>query len=200
MKKIVYVMAITIVILSSCASVPTELYDSVTALRARTTRFEPVQTYAQNDFDEGEKNYNEAVRLIEAEEDLKLTPDLLTAAQTSYTTVIEVGMPAYADDLQVEIDALIVTAEELKANIGYKATFDGLQADYSASKDLVVATDYDSALEQLEAVKEDLQALIDLSNEKIAGSKESIEKVTERVNYLESLITEIERLSQGTQE
>ncbi len=200
MKKIVYVMTIAFVLLASCASVPTELYDSVTALRARTTRFEPVQTYAQGDFDEGEKNYNEAVRLIEAEEDLKLTPDLLTAAQTSYTKVIEVGMPAYAADLQVEIDSLIVQAEELKANIGYKVVFDGIQSEFATGKDLAGSADYDNALAQLESVKDKLQALIDLSNEKIAGSKESIEKVNERVSYLENLVVEIERLSQGTQE
>lgn len=184
-------------LLASCASVPTELYDAVTALRLRASRFPQVQTYAPQDFSQGEVNYNEASQLISTKKDLKRTPELLTAAQAAYLKVIEIGMPAYAADLRTETDVLLEEALAVKANAGLKTQYDTVVADYEAAKTLEDAKDYDNAIEKFEKVKAAAQSLLETVKKQYDSSLAEVAVVKQKQAQLETLVQNIEQLTQA---
>ena len=195
MKYIVSSLA-AVVMLVSCASVPTKEFNDATALRERASRYEQVRTYESESFQRAEENYTKADEIIKANKK-KEWPDaktsLLTASE-KYQKVIDNGMPAYAADLKTDIDKTVKDADDIKAQVALEQRYKEAAALYEEASAMVSASDYENGIGKLEDVKAKFEAIYTEVKMKYDESLKSVEAVRQRLKKLEDMANEIDNM------
>ncbi len=195
MKYIVSSLA-AVLMLVSCASVPTKELDEATALRERASRYEPVRTYESESFQLAEENYIKADEIIKTNkkkewQDAKTS--LLTASE-NYQKVIDNGMPAYAADLKTDIDKTVKEADDIKAQVALEEQYNEAAALYEEASSMVSASDYENGIGKLEDVKAKFEAIYTEVKMKYDESLKSVEAVRRRLKKLEDMANEIDNM------
>lgn len=195
MKYIISSLA-AVVMLVSCASVPTKEFNDATALRERASRYEQVRTYESESFQRAEENYTKADEIIKANKK-KEWPDaktsLLTASE-NYQKVIDNGMPAYAADLKTDIDKTVKDADDIKAQVALEQRYKDAAALYEEASAMVSASDYENGIGKLEDVKAKFEAIYTEVKMKYDESLKSVEAVRQRLKKLEDMANEIDNM------
>lgn len=195
MKYIIQSLA-AVVMLVSCASVPTKEFNDATALRERASRYEQVRTYESESFQRAEENYTKADEIIKANKK-KEWPDaktsLLTASE-NYQKVIDNGMPAYAADLKTDIDKTVKDADDIKAQVALEQRYKEAAALYEEASAMVSASDYENGIGKLEDVKAKFEAIYTEVKMKYDESLKSVEAVRQRLKKLEDMANEIDNM------
>jgi hypothetical protein len=195
MKYIISSLA-AVVMLVSCASVPTKEFNDATALRERASRYEQVRTYESESFQRAEENYTKADEIIKANKK-KEWPDaktsLLTASE-NYQKVIDNGMPAYAADLKTDIDKTVKDADDIKAQVALEQRYKEAAALYEEASAMVSASDYENGIGKLEDVKAKFEAIYTEVKMKYDESLKSVEAVRQRLKKLEDMANEIDNM------
>ena len=99
--KLKLLIFILIFVISCGETMPLKEYKDASSLREKAVKYE-LQDYSKEQFDIAEASFSEAVILIDdnnSKESKKLA-NLLTTASNSYQTVLNEGLPKYAETLK----------------------------------------------------------------------------------------------------
>ena len=107
---------ILIFVISCGETMPLKEYKDASSLREKAVKYE-LQDYSKEQFDIAEASFSEAVILIDDNnsKDSKKLANLLTTASNSYQTVLNEGLPKYAETLKEEITLERVYSKDIKA-------------------------------------------------------------------------------------
>ncbi|TXJ41119.1 hypothetical protein [Brachyspira aalborgi] len=114
--KLKLLIFILIFVISCGETMPLKEYKNASSLREKAVKYE-LQDYSKEQFDIAEASFSEAVILIDdnnSKESKKLA-NLLTTASNSYQTVLNEGLPKYAETLKEEITLERVYSKDIKA-------------------------------------------------------------------------------------
>lgn len=114
--KLKLLIFILIFVISCGETMPLKEYKDASSLREKAVKYE-LQDYSKEQFDIAEASFSEAVVLIDdnnSKESKKLA-NLLTTASNSYQTVLNEGLPKYAETLKEEITLERVYSKDIKA-------------------------------------------------------------------------------------
>lgn len=114
--KLKLLIFILIFVISCGETMPLKEYKDASSLREKAVKYE-LQDYSKEQFDIAEASFSEAVILIDnnnSKESKKLA-NLLTTASNSYQTVLNEGLPKYAETLKEEITLERVYSKDIKA-------------------------------------------------------------------------------------
>lgn len=114
--KLKLLIFILIFVISCGETMPLKEYKDASSLREKAVKYE-LQDYSKEQFDIAEASFSEAVILIDdnnGKESKKLA-NLLTTASNSYQTVLNEGLPKYAETLKEEITLERVYSKDIKA-------------------------------------------------------------------------------------
>lgn len=114
--KLKLLIFILIFVISCGETMPLKEYKDASSLREKAVKYE-LQDYSKEQFDIAEASFSEAVILIDdnnSKESKKLA-NLLTTASNSYQTVLDEGLPKYAETLKEEITLERVYSKDIKA-------------------------------------------------------------------------------------
>lgn len=114
--KLKLLIFILIFVISCGETMPLKEYKDASSLREKAVKYE-LQDYSKEQFDIAEASFSEAVILIDdnnSKESKKLA-NLLTTASNSYQTVLNEGLPKYAETLKGEITLERVYSKDIKA-------------------------------------------------------------------------------------
>lgn len=114
--KLKLLIFILIFVISCGETMPLKEYKDASSLREKAVKYE-LQDYSKEQFDIAEASFSEAVILIDdnnSKESKKLA-NLLTMASNSYQTVLNEGLPKYAETLKEEITLERVYSKDIKA-------------------------------------------------------------------------------------
>ena len=114
--KLKLLIFILIFVISCGETMPLKEYKDASSLREKAVKYE-LQDYSKDQFDIAETSFSEAVILIDdnnSKESKKLA-NLLTTASNSYQTVLNEGLPKYAETLKEEITLERVYSKDIKA-------------------------------------------------------------------------------------
>lgn len=114
--KLKLLIFILIFVISCGETMPLKEYKDASSLREKAVKYE-LQDYSKEQFDIAESSFSEAVILIDdnnSKESKKLA-NLLTTASNSYQTVLNEGLPKYAETLKEEITLERVYSKDIKA-------------------------------------------------------------------------------------
>ena len=113
LKLLIFIL---IFVISCGETMPLKEYKDASSLREKAVKYE-LQDYSKEQFDIAEASFSEAVILIDdnnSKESKKLA-NLLTTASNSYQTVLNEGLPKYAETLKEEITLERVYSKDIKA-------------------------------------------------------------------------------------
>lgn len=114
--KLKLLIFILIFVISCGETMPLKEYKDASSLREKAVKYE-LQDYSKEQFDIAEASFSEAVILIDdnnSKESKKLA-NLLITASNSYQTVLNEGLPKYAETLKEEITLERVYSKDIKA-------------------------------------------------------------------------------------
>ena len=114
--KLKLLIFILIFVISCGETMPLKEYKDASSLREKAVKYE-LQDYSKEQFDIAEASFSESVILIDdnnSKESKKLA-NLLTTASNSYQTVLNEGLPKYAETLKEEITLERVYSKDIKA-------------------------------------------------------------------------------------
>ena len=114
--KLKLLIFILIFVISCGETMPLKEYKDASSLREKAVKYE-LQDYSKEQFDIAEASFSEAVILIDdnnSKESKKLA-NLMTTASNSYQTVLNEGLPKYAETLKEEITLERVYSKDIKA-------------------------------------------------------------------------------------
>ena len=113
--KLKLLIFILIFVISCGETMPLKEYKDASSLREKAVKYE-LQDYSKEQFDIAEASFSEAVILIDdnSKESKKLA-NLLTTASNYYQTVLNEGLPKYAETLKEEITLERVYSKDIKA-------------------------------------------------------------------------------------
>lgn len=114
--KLKLLIFILIFVISCGETMPLKEYKDASSLREKAVKYE-LQDYSKEQFDIAEASFSEAVILIDDNnsKDSKKLANLLTTASNSYQTVLNEGLPKYAETLKEEITLERVYSKDIKA-------------------------------------------------------------------------------------
>lgn len=114
--KLKLLIFILVFVISCGETMPLKEYKDASSLREKAVKYE-LQDYSKEQFDIAEASFSEAIILIDdnnSKESKKLA-NLLTTASNSYQTVLNEGLPKYAETLKEEITLERVYSKDIKA-------------------------------------------------------------------------------------
>ena len=114
--KLKLLIFILIFVISCGETMPLKEYKDASSLREKAVKYE-LQDYSKEQFDIAEASFSEAVILIDENngKESKKLANLLTTASNSYQTVLNEGLPKYAETLKEEITLERVYSKDIKA-------------------------------------------------------------------------------------
>ena len=132
--KLKLLIFILIFVISCGETMPLKEYKDASSLREKAVKYE-LQDYSKEQFDIAEASFSEAVILIDdnnSKESKKLA-NLLTTASNSYQTVLNEGLPKYAETLKEEIteqNKKKKKKNQEKETIGLRENINSLKTKY----------------------------------------------------------------------
>ena len=147
LKKYIFIpLVFCLIIVVSCSeSMPLKEYKDATTLRDKAIRYD-LQNYSKEQFDIAEANYSEAMILIDENKDSAKVKELLTTASNSYQTVLNDGLPQYAEVLKTEINLERVYSKEVKAYRVDKDNYEFAELNYINALSALSTNNYEEAV------------------------------------------------------
>lgn len=145
--KLKLLIFILIFVISCGETMPLKEYKDASSLREKAVKYE-LQDYSKEQFDIAEASFSEAVILIDdnnSKESKKLA-NLLTTASNSYQTVLNEGLPKYAETLKEEITLERVYSKDIKAYKIDKENYELAELYYINGVEAFVTNNYEEAV------------------------------------------------------
>lgn len=181
LKKYIFIPLFCLIFILSCSeTMPLKEYKDSTVLRDKALRYD-LQNYSKEEFDIAEAKYSEALILIDENKDSAKVKELLTAASNSYQTVLNEGLPQYAQVLKSEIDLERVYSKEVKAYRVDKDNYEFAELNYINALSALSTNNYEEAVSCfINAKKYHHKAYFTTKNrydESLRGLKEAEDKI-----------------------
>ncbi len=192
------IMNILILFFCSCISSPDAKYNIANKYKEIIKKYN-LQKYDKDDFENAEKNYNEAKKYMESKKNSKADKSL-TEANKNYKAVLDKGFPLCTEEKNKEVDEIKKNAEDIKANVAVKDQFTDAESTLKEAIKNKEQKDYEKAIELLELAKQKFdQVYKDASfkKEKVEKSIDSTEKIKMEIDKnAEELDRELKELNQ----
>lgn len=173
---------------ASCGdTMPLKEYKDASSLREKAIKYE-LQDYSKEQFEIAEANFSEAVILIDENnsKEAKKLAGLLTTASNSYQTVLEEGLPKYAEVLKEEIDLEREYSKDIKAYKIDKESYELAELNYINGVEALGSNNYEDAVNYFLQAKKfhnkayfSTKGIFDESSKSIKAADENIKKMEE---------------------
>ncbi len=187
MKLKLLIFILTFVI--SCGeTMPLKEYKDASSLREKAVKYE-LQDYSKEQFDIAETSFSEAVILIDdnnSKESKKLA-NLLTTASNSYQTVLNEGLPKYAETLKEEITLERVYSKDIKAYKIDKENYELAELYYINGVEAFGTNNYEEAVNYFLQAKK-------LHNKAYFSTKGIFDESSKNIKEAELKIKEMEEI------
>lgn len=185
-SRLIFVLVLGFV--ASCGdTMPLKEYKDASSLREKAIKYE-LQDYSKEQFEIAEANFSEAVILIDENnsKEAKKLAGLLTTASNSYQTVLEEGLPKYAEVLKEEIDLEREYSKDIKAYKIDKENYELAELNYINGVEALGSNNYEDAVNYFLQAKKfhnkayfSTKGIFDESSKSIKAADENIKKMEE---------------------
>ena len=185
-SRLIFVLVLGFV--TSCGdTMPLKEYKDASSLREKAIKYE-LQDYSKEQFEIAEANFSEAVILIDENnsKEAKKLAGLLTTASNSYQTVLEEGLPKYAEVLKEEIDLEREYSKDIKAYKIDKENYELAELNYINGVEALGSNNYEDAVNYFLQAKKfhnkayfSTKGIFDESSKSIKAADENIKKMEE---------------------
>ncbi len=185
-SRLIFVLVLGFV--ASCGdTMPLKEYKDASSLREKAIKYE-LQDYSKEQFEIAESNFSEAVILIDENnsKEAKKLAGLLTTASNSYQTVLEEGLPKYAEVLKEEIDLEREYSKDIKAYKIDKENYELAELNYINGVEALGSNNYEDAVNYFLQAKKfhnkayfSTKGIFDESSKSIKAADENIKKMEE---------------------
>ena len=157
--KLKLLIFILIFVISCGETMPLKEYKDASSLREKAVKYE-LQDYSKEQFDIAEASFSEAVILIDENngKESKKLANLLTTASNSYQTVLNEGLPKYAEILKEEITLERVYSKDIKAYKIDKENYDKFYLIYPFYSD-----EYSNYKEEINSILSNKYNILDIN-------------------------------------
>lgn len=186
--KLKLLIFILIFVISCGETMPLKEYKDASSLREKAVKYE-LQDYSKEQFDIAEASFSEAVILIDdnnSKESKKLA-NLLTTASNSYQTVLNEGLPKYAETLKEEITLERVYSKDIKAYKIDKENYELAELYYINGVEAFVTNNYEEAVNYFLQAKK-------LHNKAYFSTKGIFDESSKSIKEAELKIKEMEEI------
>ena len=189
LRLLIFQLIFILIFVISCGgSMPLKAYKDASSLREKAIKYE-LHDYSKEQFDIAENNFSEATILIEENnsKEAKKVASLLTTASNSYQTVLNEGLPKYAEVLKNEIDLERGYSKDIKAYKIDKENYELAELNYINGMEALKVNNYEDAVDYfLEAKK--------LHHRAYFSTKELFDESDRNIKEAERKLKEIEEL------
>ena len=185
-SRLIFVLVLGFI--ASCGdTMPLKEYKDASSLREKAIKYE-LQDYSKEQFEIAEANFSEAVILIDENnsKEAKKLEGLLTTASNSYQTVLEEGLPKYAEVLKEEIDLEREYSKDIKAYKIDKESYELAELNYINGVEALGSNNYEDAVNYFLQAKKfhnkayfSTKGIFDESSKSIKAADENIKKMEE---------------------
>ena len=185
-SRLIFVLVLGFI--ASCGdTMPLKEYKDASSLREKAIKYE-LQDYSKEQFEIAEANFSEAVILIDENnsKEAKKLEGLLTTASNSYQTVLEEGLPKYAEVLKEEIDLEREYSKDIKAYKIDKESYELAELNYINGVEALGSNNYEDAVNYFLQAKKfhnkayfSTKGIFDESSKSIKSADENIKKMEE---------------------
>ena len=182
------ILVLVLGFVASCGdTMPLKEYKDASSLREKAIKYE-LQDYSKEQFEIAEANFSEAVILIDENnsKEAKKLAGLLTTASNSYQTVLEEGLPKYAEVLKEEIDLEREYSKDIKAYKIDKENYELAELNYINGVEALGSNNYEDAVNYFLQAKKfhnkayfSTKGIFDESSKSIKAADENIKKMEE---------------------
>lgn len=186
--KLKLLIFILIFVISCGETMPLKEYKDASSLREKAVKYE-LQDYSKEQFDIAEASFSEAVILIDdnnSKESKKLA-NLLTTASNSYQTVLNEGLPKYAETLKEEITLERVYSKDIKAYKIDKENYELAELYYINGMEAFGTNNYEEAVNYFLQAKK-------LHNKAYFSTKGIFDESSKSIKEAELKIKEMEEI------
>ena len=186
--KLKLLIFILIFVISCGETMPLKEYKDASSLREKAVKYE-LQDYSKEQFDIAEASFSEAVILIDdnnSKESKKLA-NLLTTASNSYQTVLNEGLPKYAETLKEEITLERVYSKDIKAYKIDKENYELAELYYINGVEAFGTNNYEEAVNYFLQAKK-------LHNKAYFSTKGIFDESSKSIKEAELIIKEMEEI------
>lgn len=186
--KLKLLIFILIFVISCGETMPLKEYKDASSLREKAVKYE-LQDYSKEQFDIAEASFSEAVILIDdnnSKESKKLA-NLLTTASNSYQTVLNEGLPKYAETLKEEITLERVYSKDIKAYKIDKENYELAELSYINGVEAFGTNNYEEAVNYFLQAKK-------LHNKAYFSTKGIFDESSKSIKEAELKIKEMEEI------
>lgn len=186
--KLKLLIFILIFVISCGETMPLKEYKDASSLREKAVKYE-LQDYSKEQFDIAEASFSEAVILIDdnnGKESKKLA-NLLTTASNSYQTVLNEGLPKYAETLKEEITLERVYSKDIKAYKIDKENYELAELYYINGVEAFGTNNYEEAVNYFLQAKK-------LHNKAYFSTKGIFDESSKNIKEAELKIKEMEEI------
>ena len=186
--KLKLLIFILIFVISCGETMPLKEYKDASSLREKAVKYE-LQDYSKEQFDIAEASFSEAVILIDdnnSKESKKLA-NLLTTASNSYQTVLNEGLPKYAETLKEEITLERVYSKDIKAYKIDKENYELAELYYINGEEAFGTNNYEEAVNYFLQAKK-------LHNKAYFSTKGIFDESSKSIKEAELKIKEMEEI------
>ena len=171
---------------------PLKEYKDASSLREKAIKYE-LQDYSKEEFDIAETNFSEATIIIDenSSKEAKKLAGLLTAASNSYQTVLEEGLPKYAEVLKGEIDLEREYSKDIKAYKVDKENYELAELNYISGVEALSSNNYEDAVNYFLQAKK-------FHNKAYFFTKGIFDESAKNIKEAEDKIKEIEELEKSS--
>lgn len=193
MKLYIFYLIFVLIFALSCGeTMPLKEYKDASSLRDKAIRYE-LQDYSKEQFDIAEVNFSEAVILIDENnsKDAKKVAELLTTASNSYKTLLDEGLPLYAETLKEEIALEREYSKDIKAYKIDKDNYELAELNYINGVDALSSNNYEEAVNYFLQAKK-------LHNKAYFSTKGIFDESSKSIKEAEQKIKEMEELEKSS--
>ncbi len=195
MKLRLYIFQLILVfglVISCGGTMPLKEYKDASSLREKAIKYE-LQDYSREQFDIAETNFSEAIILIDENnsKEAKKVADLLTTASNSYQTLLNEGLPKYAETLKEEIDLERAYSKDIKAYKIDKDNYELAELNYINGMEALSKNNYEDAVNYFLQAKK-------FHNKAYFSTKGIFEESSKNIKEAEQKIKEMEELEKSS--
>jgi hypothetical protein len=173
-QKVLSLLSIILFIfLISCVSKSETRYTEAQKLKEKADKYE-LKEYAEQDYEEGEKNLNEGKRLMDSKKNMAAVK-ALDESNKNFQTVLDKGLPPKAEDQDKKALEQKEMAKEIKTEVAVKDKFDSAEQKYNEASQSYEAKLYENAIIQYSEAEEGYKE----AYEEAKVKKEEAEKAIE---------------------
>ncbi|WP_028329566.1 hypothetical protein [Brachyspira alvinipulli] len=186
--KYISTLLLGLIFIISCSgsSMPFKEYKDATALRDKTIKYE-LQNYSKEQFDIAEANYSEAAILMDENKEPEKVKELLTTASNAYQTVLNEGLPQYAELLKEETSLEREYSKEIKAYMVDKDNYEFAELNYLNALSALGTNNYEEAVNCFLNVKKYHHKAYFTTKKRYDESANALKEADAKIKELEEL-------------